>query len=157
MTCVWDSIIAGIPRENFISAEFSKNKKKQIKPDMFVQYLIQNNTKTENITINKEKIPEKIINENFEMVKDFKIKSIRNGYLCSTYDPFLALVCEVFVCSLFNNFNGTYIKYEHVNPKFIIYISNDEGHMVYVKTDELCKNIKNKKYIKNIKTKKIKK
>jgi hypothetical protein len=181
MTCVWDSLIKGIPLEEFSSKRTNntntnfqvqehdqdsneeknkskkykakenkkqkrkKNKslkafKKKVTPDTFVSYLKMNNTKTNNIIVNDELLTDKLLEENFNTIKNYDIKNIRNGYLCSTCDPFLLLVCELFECSIWNNYCSSVIKYEHPSPKFRMYISNDDGHMRHAKTNQFNKN-----------------
>ena len=39
-------------------------------------------------------------------VTRINVKSIRNGYLCSTCDPFLCLVCQLFKLNICHNYNG---------------------------------------------------
>jgi hypothetical protein len=103
--------------------------------------MIKNNLskKTENITINNKILQEKQLAENFEAIQNYKIKDIKKDYLCSTCDPVLSLVCEIFQCSIWNNYCGTRIRYEHAKSKFCIFISNDNGHMHYNNTNKVKK------------------
>ena len=89
MTCFWDSILSVLNNDDFriISPSTKKMSNKK-----FVIFLKNNNTKTVDIIWNNEKLTKQQMEENFEHVKDFDQNSIKNGYLCSTCDPFLLLV-----------------------------------------------------------------
>jgi hypothetical protein len=142
MTCVWDSLIAGIPAEEFcgskkINKSINKNK---LKPDIFINLLKHFNKKTENITVNNTKLTEKELEENYNTIDQFQILNLKKGYFCSTADPFLLSVCEIFQCSIWNDYCGETIKYEHPNPKFRILLVNSLEHMEHTRTIRLKKN-----------------
>jgi hypothetical protein len=135
MTCVWDSIIRGIPIECFRSYNFA------IKPDAmtFVKFLKNNNKKVSFITVNDQDIKNKEREENYKAVKELNIKTVNQGYFTSSKDPFLILICELFRCSIYHNYRGHLIKYEHQNPLFKIHVHSSSSHMSYQKTEILKK------------------
>lgn len=123
MTCVWDSIIAGI--HNDIFAPFFPKKPT---PLQFVEFLKSKNKKT-NIKVNDIELTEKEKEENFEAISIFNQNNIGGGYDCSTCDPFMLLICEIFQCSITHKYLNVDIKYETENPKFRIYVYSSRGHM----------------------------
>jgi len=75
------------------------------------------NCKTENMKWQNEKITDNQIKENMEHIKTYDIKSARNGYLCSTFDPFLFLLSYKLSKIINFNYCGRNIIYEPENPK----------------------------------------
>jgi hypothetical protein len=73
--------------------------------------------------------------ENMEAVKQFNSNSIYHGYLCSSHDPFLSLICVLFGVNIHHNFCGTWIKMEvdetDLVPKGTIKLISTPGHMRY--------------------------
>lgn len=125
MTCVWNSIIQGIPHQ-FLT---SKNFRQKPRPAEFVEYLKENNVFVRDVKVNNGKLSPKLIDENFEAIKSYDVGSIYTGYLCSTCDPFLILICHLFKCNINHNYLNVLIKYESQNPKFIINLRSTNNHM----------------------------
>jgi hypothetical protein len=152
MTCVWDALIKGIPIDDLDNILGHKKKvsegkpkkrkdiqkekslKNNLKRDIFVKYLQKNAKKTSVVYVNDEELTETQINENFKAVQALSVNGIWNGYFCSTFDPFLILVCELFECSIYHKYLNSNIRYEHLNSKFIIYLKSSSEHMSYVRT-----------------------
>lgn len=139
MSCVYDSLI-------------KKLKLKKTNPTSLVEYLKENNTETIDTTWNGNFLTEQEMKDNKERISN--IKGTNKGYDCSTCDPLLLLVCQIYDVSIYHNFNGTEISYENSkisektletkqkgrsrkkanydakNVKAIkIYMRSDEGHM----------------------------
>ena len=51
--------------------------------------------------------------------------------LCSTFDPFLMLVCDLFNISIKHKYQGHLIEYKIDNPTKIIGLSSDMGHLSF--------------------------
>lgn len=140
MTCVWNSLIQGIPINQFNNHNFTKKPN----PTQFTQYLKDQNTKNtskvpyrDNIIVNGKNLTNKEKEENFEAIKNFNVGSIGGGYFCSTGDPFLIITGEIFQCSIHHNYNNHLIKYNHSNPKFTICVNSSSSHMSFTKTIEI--------------------
>lgn len=115
MTCVWDGIISSL------GLKFS--------PQEFAIYIKKNNMKTPNITWNGEKLTEKQLDENYERIEEIKVLKIKNGYYCSSFDPLIFLICELFKTSVIHNYDGYKIYYTNINhPKKTLLFFSDEGH-----------------------------
>lgn len=64
------------------------------------------------------------------MIKLIKIEDFRsNGYDCSSCDPLLLLVSQLFVVNIVHNFNGANIEYMNENATITIHLRSDNDHM----------------------------
>ena len=125
MTCFWDGILKGLSNEDF-NRVFKTNRPSNRE---LVKILMENNSKeTKNITWNGESLTNKQIEENYEHIKSFDIKSIRNGYLCSICDPFLILICKLFNVNIYHRYCGHMMKYQVANPIKTLNFSSNKGH-----------------------------
>ena len=86
------------------------------------------NKKTSSVLWNSIKITDKQLDENYQHIKDFDSNSIHNGYFCSTFEPFLCLLCELFCISIQHNFNGTIIYYSIQDSRKTCKFKSDSGH-----------------------------
>ena len=114
MTCFWDGLRQGL---NVNSSN-----------EEFISFLKTKNTKKTNVLWNNNSLSDKELEENFIHIEEFNMKSIRNGYDCSTCDPFLILICEVYNINIKHNYNGNIIKYHRGNNLNTINFSSDLGH-----------------------------
>ena len=127
MTCFWDGILNRLTQEDYALVGFypAKNPRELIK---LLQYL---NRETPCCTWNDTKISEKEIKENFEHVRSFNPMSISDGYDCSTSDPFLFLVSELFSLEIHHTYLGRIMRYKpccNVQTRRIIRFGSDHGH-----------------------------
>ncbi len=111
MTCFWDAL-----RNKLCIKENNHN---------FILYLKKNNKKQNSVLWNNIKLTQKQLEENFEHIKDFNEKKIYNGYDCSTCDPFLILISELYNIDIFHDYNGHKIMYtKKSNSKTLKFKSN---------------------------------
>ncbi len=102
MSCVWEGIIDALDLD--------------IKPLELLQKIQKENTKTDDIYWNNEKLTEKQLEENFAHIKNLSYKEdIPNGYLCSACDPLLFLISEIFEVSIQHDYMGHQIVYHNKN------------------------------------------
>lgn len=125
MTCFWTGILSSLTIDDFRFIDIDA--KPAIKD--FIHILKTKNTKSNDVYWNNSKLSEKEYIENIEHVKDYKIDTIHNGYLCSTCDPFLLLISQIFCLEIIHNYNGHIIKYRNIvsNRKPLHFRSN-MGH-----------------------------
>jgi len=125
MTCFWDGILSSLDNHDLKLIDISE------KPPIlqFINTLKNKNTKTNHILWNNNQITSKQLIENFTHVKDFSTSNINNGYLCSTFEPFLFLIAQLFSIDIIHNYNGNIIKYTNIEKsrKTVKYKSNT-GH-----------------------------
>jgi len=125
MSCFWDTLIKNIKKEdltNILNITTTK-------PLDFCNGLKGMNCKTENVFWNGSRITEKQYEENIEWINEYQPNTIGNGYDCSTFDPFLFLITEIFQIEIQHHYNGTFIQYQYKNPRYSIKIQSNKGHM----------------------------
>ena len=124
MTCFWDGILHNLNDDDF-QRVFQVNKPNN---KNLIKLLKDNNRKTKNINWNGEIFSEKQLEENFIHIKDFNEKFIGNGYLCSTCDPFLLLVSQIFKINIYHNYCGNKLNYQCKGATKTIRVKSNRGH-----------------------------
>lgn len=124
MTCVWKGLLACLEKKDF--TQFGLNKKPNELE--FVRFLKTKNRICYNVTWQEEKLSKKFLDECFNAVKIFDEKSIRRGYLCSTCDPFILLVCELFKVNLSHIYCGHKIIYKTNGSSRAFKVRSNRGH-----------------------------
>ena len=102
MTCFWDGIIRDLTQEDLQLLNSDKN----INNKDFILLLKKNNKICENVKWQEENLDEQLLKENHEMIKDFNENNINQGYDCSSCEPFMILISELFKINIHHNFNG---------------------------------------------------
>lgn len=128
MTCVWTGLISSIHCEDFHNIlGFKENMKPN--PHEFVNLLKDNSINTNNILWNNEELSKQQLDENFIAVNQLDINTINNGYMCSIFDPFIFLICELFEISIEHNYNGHLMIYKNIKKtKYTLKFKSDTGH-----------------------------
>lgn len=119
-TCVYDGLIKILHKNNLLQ---------NITPSHFVTILKTLNKKT-NILINNKKLSSKEQIENIERIKS--IDNINAGYFCSSSDPILILVCDLYKVNIIHDFNGTIINYTNKKKSNIMLKVFSNSHHFYV-------------------------
>jgi len=126
MSCFWDSLINKLNKED-ISSILQIN---EYSPKAFSNGLKNENKKVENVLWNGNELSSNEKQENFDHIKEYDIQSVKNGYLCSTCDPFLILLSEIFQIKIIHHYDGVIINYENqlkINNEITIH--SNKGHM----------------------------
>lgn len=124
MTCFWDGIIAVLQEHQLISG-FPPT------PHQLATFLKQNNRLTTNVTWQGSTLTNKQMNENYEHVRNYDISQIRNGYLCSTCDPFLLLIAQLFRINIKHEYVNSFINYKYkcsCGKTPVLRFRSDMGH-----------------------------
>lgn len=130
MSCVWDSITTGLKliRSDHISIQ------------ELHKFIKDNNKKTPNVKINGFILTEKEMAENMEHIKS--INDIHNGYWCSTSDPLLCLVAELYNINIVHMYGSTILnKFNKVNITYsmdsniTLHFESNNSHFSFVKTE----------------------
>ena len=124
MTCFWDGILRNINQEDFNLLNINKNNNNK----EFILLLKKNNKLCKNVQWQSENINEQLLKENYEMIKNFNENNINQGYDCSSCDPFIILLSELFKINIHHNFNGVIIKYTYNNPRKTINFKSNKSH-----------------------------
>ena len=111
MTCFWEGLFKSLKQEDF---DLFNIQKKDLNLKSFILFLKQKNIKTNNVLWNQKPLKKKELQENYQAVKDLDEKKINHGYLCSSCDPFLLLISELFMINIVYNFNGTPFEYRNL-------------------------------------------
>lgn len=119
MTCFWDGINNAL-RLNINSRSL-------------VTLLKINNIRTKNVLWNGSPLNEKQMEENYERIQNLNTDSIFSGYDCSTFDPVLFLVSELYRVDIKHTFIDTTINYKYKNDNSLLcnrtlYFNSDRGH-----------------------------
>lgn len=126
MSCFWDTLLNRIKKEDIHTILSLHNPT----PKDFVTALKNKNISTENVLYGGIELSKQMKEENIEHIKEYDSNTITNGYLCSTCDPFLLLITELFQIEINHHYNKTLINYQHkINNKYTIKIQSNKGHM----------------------------
>lgn len=127
MTCFWDGILKKLNNEDF-QRTFECDKPNNIK---LVKLLKESNDKlnfNRNITWNKEKLTDKQWKENYDHIRNYQPKTIYNGYMCSSCEPFLILICLLFKVNINHNYCGNIMRYEIKDPIRTLNFKSNNHH-----------------------------
>jgi hypothetical protein len=128
MTCFWTGILTMLSQES-IQSVFKCNNR--LSPSQLVTLFKQYNTATEDVLWNGNVLGQQELKENVESIKEYDVKTLNNGYLCSCCEPFLLLLCQLFRVNVHHNFNGVMIKYTYVscaNNNQTLICGSNRGH-----------------------------
>jgi hypothetical protein len=128
MTCFWDGCIQAIGTD--ILKNIMRNN--HVNSRTFVDFLKNNIVYTPHVLWNNELLTKKQLDENHEHVLNLDVGSIRGGYDCSTFDPFLFLISQLFKIHIIHDYNGHIITYQYNGPDAIapmtMQVKSDKGH-----------------------------
>lgn len=133
MTCFWKGIIDGLYHTNNITSNILTTRPT---PNNFVSFLKDKNKLENNVLVQDIKLTRKELEENFTHIKDFNNESINHGYDCSTSDPFLILICDLFSINILHDYCGYKILYKNNDSKYTIHLSSNRGHLHFVRLVE---------------------
>ena len=130
MACFWTGILNALNTatlNTFIHKPYNDPKPQ---PFEFVNILKSHNVKTHSVLWNGMELSEKELEENFDHIKNYDPKNINDGYDCSTCEPFLLLVAQLFNVNITHNYNGNIIKYRIKNNQGIheLKVRSNRGH-----------------------------
>ena len=121
MSCVFTGLINALHTNKFIN---------RVSPDKFMTNIKLLNEKTNRVTCQGQKLSKKKLIENFNRIKS--IDNLYNGYLMSTEDPLLLLICQLYKVDIIHHFNGVIIKYEYkYKSKGILKVHSNLRHFWY--------------------------
>lgn len=124
MSCVWYGLI--------------KKLKLKYKPLTLYNFIKINNRKTLNVMCNGTFPTETQLIENYERIEKLNQNEVQNGYNCSTFDPLIFLISELYKVNIIHNYNGVIIRYEYIENDNI----NKEKVKIKRKKDGKIKTIK---------------
>lgn len=119
MSCVWDAILLALKHHKLVKAKTNI--------DTLVQYVKAQNTLVNNILWNGESFTDKQVTENYERIKE--LRHVNNGYLCSSCDPLLILICHIYGINIVHHIMGHIMTYQQRDKSGIqINFESDNEH-----------------------------
>lgn len=142
MSCVWRGILEGLLLNKLVPPNMMIDK--------FVEHIKGNNKRVQCISWNDTIIKEKEAEENFQRIEE--VSRINKGYDCSTSDPLLFLVCDLYQINIIHSFCGIKIYYRQTinEPKTTLCFASNAGHFWFDKKKYQNKK-ENKKDVKDVK------
>lgn len=129
MTCFWNGILSRLSLD-YINKSLKVRFDSKPSPKDFIISLISNSKLTLDVKWNDEQLTSKMMEENLEWVNSYKVDGIYQGHDCSICDPFLLLICQLFVVDIHHNYDGKFIIYtnsKNTNGLILSFMS-DKGH-----------------------------
>jgi len=125
MSCFWDGILRNLNQDDFDIISSNKN----INNINFILLLKNKNINCDNVLWQNELIRKTLLEENYKMINEFNEKNVNNGYDCSSCDPFLILICEIFKLTIKHDYNGHKIEYKYnINSRKVINFKSNRSH-----------------------------
>ncbi len=101
---------------------------KRTSPEKLLKILKKNNRITTNVLWNHEQLTQQQLDENFERVLNIDDNAYA-GYECSSCDPILFLMAELYNTSIVHDFNGVDMIYTNLKAKKRLRIQSNMHHM----------------------------
>ena len=136
MSCVWDGIRDAI-RNDYTSCEDLHLRRvfsHKLRSDHLPNFFVLNNQICDKVTVNDEEITEQFKMECKKTIETLANYPIYTGYLCSTCDPLLLLVCQIFRVHIrHTHFNGVTTIYRHKEKERCVYnFESNRTHFWYI-------------------------
>lgn len=128
MTCFWDGILRSLDLSDFYFIGITY---KPLTARQLCIFFIKHNSITSDVRCNGNPLTISQLQENFVAVNELDIEKIGDGYLCSTLDPFLCLISQIFRVDIEHDYNGVVITYNIVNSRKTIRYRSDLNHFWY--------------------------
>jgi hypothetical protein len=133
MTCVWDSLIAGLRRLGQLH---------EVQPAGFVRYLQDRNRKlsASEVTVNGASLKPSELSECFEWIRNMVFSY--DGYYCSPHDPLLIWVACLFKVAI----EHTFLSHTHrITPRVAtagtLFLNSTRGHMSLVRANSSSESV----------------
>lgn len=114
MSCVWIALIKALPLRN----------RRRVTPSILFQYIKLHNVETPDITRNGIKLSKQEQAENFKAIENLDANCLEKGYDCSTADPLLFLVAQLYGVSIEHRFLKATIRYANGRNRWIRFKSS---------------------------------
>lgn len=129
MSCFWDGNLKALKKKTNYLQKHNIKSPNNFRAKQFAKYLQDNSVKTCDVLCNEQKLTREQIKENMEWIKSYNVQNVKQGYDCSTCDPFLLLISQLFRVNIEHDYDGTLIKYQNVNNDAeTIYVSSNKKH-----------------------------
>jgi hypothetical protein len=96
-------------------------------PSELAEYLQSHNVLTHSILVSGEPLSDREKQENFDAIREL-LDKVQDGYPCSTSDPVLCLVCELFLVNIEHSLCGATTQYIHFESKKQVVLNSSSCH-----------------------------
>lgn len=129
MSCFWEGNLQALRRKEAYLSKHNIFIPSNMNAQHFANWVQDYSIPTYGVMCNGQILTDKQITENLEWVKSYNVKDVYQGYYCSTFDPFLFLIAQLFRVSIEHNYNGAIINYRNMNyGAEIIKVSSSKTH-----------------------------
>jgi hypothetical protein len=128
MTCFWDGILRSLNLSDFNYVGLSQTPLHATELCIILKRL---NKPTDSVYCNGKKLTRQQLKENYDAVEEYNVRNIYSGYFCSTMDPFLCLISDVFRIRIEHDFNGYTMVYSVESYRKIIKYRSNYDHFWY--------------------------
>ena len=125
MSCFWEGIIASLSQDDKDKFGINNNNI----PNLIEAFKKVNSTAI-NVLWQNQELTVKQKEENYTHMNDYNVSNYNRGYLCSTCDPFLILLCHILGRDMQHNYRNNEIMYS-CKSKTLYVFKTDSGHFVY--------------------------
>jgi len=113
MTCFWDGLMAALGKRRITATLGAKATRK---PTRFVEALKRHNRPACHVLHDNQRPSQQFLAECQRAVRELDVSRIGAGYWCSSSDPFLWLVCELFGVNVVHHYRGHQVTYTYAGP-----------------------------------------
>ena len=138
MTCFWDGIFASLDQEDKHKLGLLTSGRRS-RGSTMVQNLIsalkEKNCETKGLRWQRSVLSDNDIKQNVTHIQEYDGRTAGGGYLCSTCDPFLALLSYLLGKNIHLNYCGHCILFSPATlttPTQTYYFQCNQGHFWYV-------------------------
>ena len=124
MSCFWNAIIRETKQSQYKQYGYQKPKN----ANELIGFLKQNNTKCKGVTWNSEELTNQFLDECQQSIKEMHDRA-ENGYLCSSCEPVMILICYLFKMDIDHKYNGNLMKYRIRSPIGKLSFRSNKSHM----------------------------
>lgn len=135
MSCFWDSLSDAImhPKLAEYRKKYNIQDNKHLHPKAVAKFFKQHNIPTPNTEWQNTKITMKQMKENYEAIHSYNLKTVSDGYLCSTCEPFLYLFAELFEITIEHQYMRSLITYTNTkNSCHVVKFRSSNTHIDYI-------------------------
>lgn len=129
MTCFWDGLISKLTL-NEINKHLADRTLSSVPPAEFVNMLKARSAKSrpDDVLWNGQPLTDKLMQETAEWIAEYNVAKIGDGHDCSICDPFLIMICHIFMVCIEHNYLGHKITYTNTNGGRVLNFGSNNSH-----------------------------
>jgi len=127
MTCFWDGILNLLTTQE-INTVFRTSHTGKVSVVDFIHGLQQNNVQTPDVIHQGQVMTTKQSLENILSVQSIQPSAVSGGYDCSSADPVLFLIAQLFNCNITHTYNNVNVYYSIATAKGTLTFASNTNH-----------------------------